>query len=251
MISCRIVLNELPDDVLEQMLRVDEVEESDLRWRLINRKREMTTFQFSPRPGGQSWYVQWGYHYSWRHFKASLMGRDEATMDWKKVSIASRMGIPVPRYRLLATPRLLTGSMDTLLAREYLKDAKSVGRFLIDQLNNAQTIERTLFSLGDLLGAVHARALLHGDYTLDTILIQYDDPERIAVMDWHEMHAAPPDDTLAYREELAVLLNELVHMGLDDERLRIVLRAYADHMPWSVERFDEILRHAAPEPSGV
>ena len=247
MISCRIVLNELPNDILEQMLCIDEVEPEDRRWQLIKRTAATATYRFDPKPRAKSWFVQWGHEYSWSHFKESIQGHDHATRNWEKTSAAASLGIHVMPYRLLATPRLLTGSLDTLLAREYLDNARSVDRFLMSNIENHFAIEDTLINLGELLGAIHARGLLHGRFDLDTILVQYEDPTRLAIIDWHHLQAAPENDTLAYREELAILLNDLIHIGLQEDRLIPLLHAYAARMPYAQGRADEILKHAAPE----
>lgn len=251
MISCRIVLNELPDDVFEQMLCIDEIDPDDTRWRLLNRSNSSETYHFAPRPGSKSWFVRWGHHYSLQHFKESLLGRDEATLDWRNTSEVARLGIPVTRYRLLASPRLITGSLDTLLAREFLKDASNVGSFMIHNIENKLAIEDTLIALGDLLGMIHERGMQHGRFALDHILIQYNDPSRLAVTDWHEMRAVFPEDALAFREDLVTLLNELAHIGLAEGRLRMLLESYALRMAWCRDEFAQILAYALPEPAQV
>lgn len=250
MISCRIVLNELPDDVLDQVLCVDEILEGDKRWRLLKHSPSSRTYHFTPKPSSKSWFVQWGFQYTWSHFKASMLGHDDATVDWENATLAARKGIPVARYRLLATPRLLTGSMDTLLAREFIQDACSVGTFLVQNVHNRLAVDDALVHLGELLSSMHACGLQHGNLTLDSILVQFDDPSRLTFIDWHDMRTISPDEFLSFRHELVLLVNDLLHLGCAQGHIETLLSAYARRMPLTEDRFDEILRAAAPdEPS--
>lgn len=249
MISCRIVLNELPDDVLEQVLCIDEVDDNDRRWKLLGKTPTDESYLFIPRPGSKEWFIRWGHASDWQSVKASVMGRDDATLNWKNTSRAERLGIPVARFRLLGAPRVITGSFDTLLAREYLRDACSVNAFLIHNFENKLGIEDTLVALGDLLGMIHACGLQHGNFTLDNLLIQYGDPTRLAVTDWRRMQTVDPDDLMPFQEDLMLLANAMSYVGLGVSHVRTVIEAYGNRAPWSDNITDDIIRLATPQHS--
>lgn len=230
MISCRIVLNELPDNVIDQVLCVDEVTDENPRWELISDSASSRCYKFTPRPNAHSWFVRWGYQYSWKHFRDSLISHDEATQDWRNTGHAERHSIPVVHYRLLGTPRLLTGSLDTLLVTEYVENSRNLKSFLHDHQSNPMEKEETLIKLGELLAHVHAGGMQHNQFSLDNVLIQYDDATRLTITDWYDMKLIGDGTPEAMGKDVKRILSDL--HSIENHQYNSFLDAYGRQMPW-------------------
>ncbi len=241
MISCRIALNELPDSVIEQVLCIDEVTEQNPRWELLSATDQGRSYKFTPKPNAPSWFVRWGYNYTWNHFRQAIVGQDEATNDWRNTGHAERHYIPVIHYRLLGTPRLLTGSLDTLLVTEYRKSTRNLEEFFSDPTVNPMTREEVLIRLGELLGHIHTEGMAHGHFEAENILIQYDDATRLIITDWYDMKLTAPEDVPKLKRDVFSLLQSLHRIDMSDERLHSFMSSYASKLPWLKKDQSEML----------
>jgi tRNA A-37 threonylcarbamoyl transferase component Bud32 len=249
MISCRIVLNELPDDVIDHVLCVDEVTQDDSHWRILANTAASRTFRFISKPGAPAWFVRWGFNYSWRHIKEAALGRDEATLDWQRTAEAERSGIPVARYRLLGVPRLITASMDTLLVTEYIESARSASDFIKQHAGNGLLAEDFLIQLGERLALIHACGFVHGNFSLDNVIVQYDDPSRLTITDWYKSRPASADDTRGFQRDVERALAGLALAGVRPEQAETFFNTYATRHPWAVGRFGDLFLAAGAIPA--
>ena len=250
MISCRIVLNELPDNVIDSVLCVDEVDEDDGQWRLLDSTKTSRVFRFLSKPGAPAWLIRWGFDYSWSHFKDAFLGRDHATRDWQKTTEAERNGIPVVRYRLLGIPRLITASLDTLLVTEFIEHSTSAANFMKRHGGNGLLEEDFLIQLGELLAQIHRRGFVHGSFSLDHIVIQYDDPTRLTVTNWYNSRRPNEEEPELFRDDLLDMLASLSKVGVQPGQVETFFNAYCTRKKWARERFGELfLQAVGKEPS--
>lgn len=240
MISCRIVLNELPDDVIDHVLCVDEVDQEDSHWKILATTPSSRTLRYTSKPGAPAWFVRWGYNYSWRHFREAALGRDEATLDWRKTALAERGGIPVARYRLLGVPRLMTASMDTLLVTEYIENAESGFSFLKRHRENGLLAEDFLIQVGELLARVHEQRIVHGRFLLDNLIVQYEDPTRLTLTDWYASRKASDDDVRGFERDVSQALQDLARAEARPEQAETFFNTYAARHNWANGRFGEL-----------
>lgn len=240
MISCRITLNELPYDVADGVLSIDEVTENSPNWQLLSHGRRSRSFKFTPKPNEPSWFVRWGYNYTLSHFRSALFGRDEATKDWRNVGHAQRCHIPVVRYRLLGVPRLIVGSLDTLLVTEYIEDAKTLSEYFSNEITNPLAIEETLIQYGELLANIHQNAIIHNNFSTENTLIKYDDATRLITTDWYDMQVNRSDETAPFKKDLITPVQELLAIGYNRERIQSFLNAYTQRMPWCQDHIEDI-----------
>jgi len=244
MISCRVTLNELPYDVADGVLCIDEVTEDTPNWQLLSHARRSRSFKFTPKPNEPSWFVRWGYNYSWNHLRSSFFGRDEATKDWRNVGHAERCHIPVVRYRLLGVPRLIVGSLDTLVVTEYIEDTRSLLDYFSDKASNRLAVEETLIQYGELLANIHENAIIHNNFSLENTLIKYDDATRLVTTDWYDMQVNRSDETAPFKKDLVTPVRELLSIGYSRERIQSFLNAYNKRMPWCTEQVEDIFIQA-------
>lgn len=244
MISCRVTLNELPYDVADGVLCVDEITEDTPNWQLLSHGRSSRSFKFTPKPHEPSWFVRWGYNYSWSHLRSAFFGRDEATKDWRNVGHAGRCHIPVVRYRLLGVPRLIVGSLDTLVVTEYIEDTRSLLDYFSDEGSNRLGVEETLIQYGELLANIHQNAIIHNNFSLPNTLIKYDDATRLITTDWYDMQVNRSDETAPFKKDLITPVRELLSIGYSRERIQSFLDAYSKRMPWCAEHFEDIFVQA-------
>jgi len=230
MISCRIVLNELPDNVIDQVLCVDEVTDQNPRWELISESPESRCYKFTPRPNAHSWFVRWGHHYTWKHFRDSLISQDEATQDWRNTGHAERHSIPVVHYRLLGTPRLLTGSLDTLLVTEFVENSRNLKSFIGDSQSNPVEKEDAIIKLGELLASIHSGGMQHNHFSLENVLIQYDDATRLTITDWYDMKLIGDGSPQSMSKDIKRILTDL--REIDHHEYDSFITAYGQQMPW-------------------
>ena len=243
MISCRIALNELPVAVAEEVLCVDEAPEDDPSWTLLSENPVSRCYKFSPRALDQSWFVRWGFDYSWGHLRDALFGRDTATKDWRNVGHAQRCRIPVLHYRFLGTPRLIAASLDTLLVTEYLHDARPLSDFFA-KCENQLLVEEMLIKLGELLGRIHDSAIVHNKFKLDTVLVQYDDATRLTPTDWYYMQVNRSAETAPFKKDIIGPMRDLLNLGFEQERLGSFLDAYCMIMPWARAHAEDLTTQA-------
>lgn len=243
MISCRVALNELPVAVAEEVLFVDELAEDAPGWMLLGETPESRSYKFSPRAHDQSWFVRWGFDYSWGHLRDTLFGRDPATKDWRNVGHAERCRIPVVHYRFLGTPRLIAASLDTLLVTEYLEEARRLSDFFGDG-SNQLLIEEALIKLGELLGRMHDSAVVHNNFGLDAVLMQFDDATRLTPTNWQDMQVNRSSETAPFKKDVIGPMRDLLKLGYEPERLASFLDAYCLMMPWAREHAEDLVVQA-------
>ena len=244
MISCRVTLNELPYDVADSVLSIDEVTEDTPNWELLSQGRHSRSFKFTPKPHEPLWFVRWGYNYSLSHLKDAFFGRDEATKDWRNVGHAERCHIPVVRYRLLGVPRLVVGSLDTLVVTEYIENARSLHDYFSDPTSNQLSIEEILIQYGELLASIHENAIIHNNFSLANTLIKYDDATRLITTDWYDMQVNRSDETAPFKKDLITPIRELLELEYPPEGIQSFLSAYCKRMPWSAEHIRDIYLQA-------
>lgn len=244
MISCRVTLNELPVAVADEILRVDEISEDTPHWTLLSASPTSRCFKFTPKSHQTSWFVRWGFDYSWAQVRQTLFGRDDATKDWRNVGHAERCRIPVVRYRFLGTPRLITASLDTLLVTEYVENARSLFTFFADESSNQLLVEETLIQLGELLADMHANAIVHNNFRLHNTLIQYDDATRLIPTDWYDMQVNRSEETAPFKKDLISPLRDLITIGYSRERIQSFLNAYAGKMTWANDQIEDLFVQA-------
>ena len=237
MISCRITLNELPYDVADGVLYIDEVTEDTPSWELLSHSPHSRSFRYAPKPNEPAWFVRWGYDYSLGHLKSAFFGRDEATKDWRNVG---RCHIPVVRYRLLGIPRLLVGSLDTLVVTEYIDDTRSLLNYFSDELSNPLAVEETLIQYGELLANIHEHSIIHNNFHLENTLIKYDDATRLITTDWYDMQVNRSDETAPYKKDLITPVVEMLTIGYPREQIQSFLNAYTQRMPWCADHIEDI-----------
>ncbi|PCJ58033.1 MAG: hypothetical protein COA73_10215 [Candidatus Hydrogenedentota bacterium] len=223
------------------MLCIDEVTEQNPRWELLSHSDHGRCYKFTPKPNAPSWFVRWGYNYSWNHFRQAILGQDEATNDWRNTGHAERHYIPVIHYRLLGTPRLLTGSLDTLLVTEYRQSTRTLKDFFSDPNVNPMNREEVLIKLGELLGHIHTEGMAHGHFELENVLIQYDDATRLIITDWYDMKLVAPEDLLKLKRDVRSLLHSMHEIDLTDERLSSFMDSYSRKRPWLKEAQSDLL----------
>lgn len=244
MISCRVTLNELPYDVADGVLCIDEVTENTPHWHLLSHGSHSRSFKFTPKPHEPSWFVRWGYNYSLSHLRSAFFGRDEATKDWRNVGHAERCHIPVVRYRLIGVPRLIVGSLDTLVVTEYIEDTRPLLDYLSDENINRLAVEETLIQYGELLANIHDNAIIHNNFSLANTLIKYDDATRLVTTDWYDMQVNRSDETAPFKKDLITPVRELLSINYSRERIQSFLEAYCKRMPWCTEHIEDIYAQA-------
>lgn len=229
--------------VAESVLCVDEIADDDPTWSLLSESPTSRCYKYSPRAHDRSWFVRWGFDYSWGHLRDTLFGRDPATKDWRNVGHASRCRIPVVHYRFLGTPRLVTASLDTLLVAEYLDEARPLSDFFgesVDQL----LIEEVLIKLGELLGQMHDQSIVHNNFGLDTVLVQYDDATRLVPTDFYDMQVNRSSEVAPFKKDLIEPMGDLLKLGYPPERLASFLDAYCVKMPWARDHAEDLVVQA-------
>jgi hypothetical protein len=245
MISCRVALNELPVAVAEEVLCVDEVSEDTANWSLLSDSPTSRCYKFTPRTHERSWFVRWGFDYSFTNLRETLFGRDDATRDWRNVGHAERCRIPVVHYRFLGTPRLVTASLDTLMVTEFLDDARPLKTFFADESTNLLLVEETLIQLAELLAAMHGNAIIHNNFRLENTLIQYDDATRLTPTDWYDMQVNRSSELAPFKKDLIGPLRDLTTLGYSREHLQSFLEAYGNRMQWSSDQLEDVYVQAA------
>ncbi len=245
MIPCRIEFNRLPEEILQAVLRVDEVRDGDPRWRLLRSGNSRRTYRFAPEPGAPAWLVKWGCRYSsWKQIRNALRGRDDATVEWQKTQRAASSGIPVLDFSLLAAPRFRSGRIQTLLVTPFLDESSNFIQFLLENHDDRVRIAQTLERLGTLVADIHSRGILHQDLSLDNILVCDRQGEKILAIDWFKMRDPRPGESDPYRIEMIAPISDMVFAGLTRERIFPFLESYAREMVWCRDRFDELLQTA-------
>ena len=241
MIACRITLN--------GVMCIDEVTDETPHWELLGHGHQSRSYKYTPKSNEPSWFVRWGYNYSWAHFRSAFFGRDEATNDWRNVGHAERCHIPVVRYRLLGLPRLIVGSLDTLVVTEYIESTRTLSSYFSDSESDRLGVEETLIQYGELLAQIHDNSIIHNNFSLSNTLIQYDDATRLYMTDWYDMQVNRSNETGPFKKDLITPVRELMALGYGRERIQSFLEAYANKMPWCAEHSEDILLQAERSPA--
>lgn len=240
MISSRVILNELPYDVAEEIQCVDEISEDDERWELISTTPTSRSYKFTHRHHATAWFVRWGFDYSWPHIRNAIFGRDEATQDWKNVGHAEHHRIPVVHYRFLGASRPWFVSLDTLLVTEYIEGTRSLQQFFEQETINRLAIEETLIQYGELLAHVHDQGIIHNNFNLDNTLIQYNDATRLYITDWYDMQKNKNGETAPFKKDLLAPIRDFMHIGFSRDEIHSFLNAYSAKMPWCEEHTQDL-----------
>jgi tRNA A-37 threonylcarbamoyl transferase component Bud32 len=242
MIPCRIVFNRLPEDVLAQVLRVDELAGRDERWRLLHAGKTRRNYLFTPAPGEPAWVVKWGWRYtSWKKVRDALQGRDQAVEEYRKTRKAIEAGLPVRDLVLLARPRPLGGRLYSLLVAPYLEHSENFIQLLARRFADADLVDRALYNLGGLIAEIHAAGFLHRDLSLDNLLILEANPAKIVVLDWFLSRPNPVEPFDARLSDLVTPLCDFFYYGLKKELMLPLLKGYAEKDPRIEGRFEELI----------
>jgi tRNA A-37 threonylcarbamoyl transferase component Bud32 len=245
MIPCRIVFNHLPAEVLDAVLRVDEVKMNDPRWTLLRSGNTRKIYHFQPNPEKPSWIVKWGCRYtSLKKISGALTGRDQATLEWAKTRKAEECHLPVIPFSLLAVPRIQSGRIHSLLVSPYLEKSLNLIQFLSAHRDHPARVHQTLTQLGRIVYDIHTHNLLHQDLSLDNVLIQDGDPEKLFIIDWFKMKELPKGNTELFGADLIAPLCDLFYVGTPDCAKKAFLESYTEKGTWLEGRFQEVIEKA-------
>lgn len=244
MISCRVTLNELPYDVADEILCVDEITDDEQHWKLISSTSTHRSYKFTPKSQGPSWFVRWGFDYSWANIRDALVGRDQATQDWKNVDIAEHHRLPTVHYRFVGSPRPYFFSFNTLLVTEYIEDTKSLENFFKEETSNRLAIEDTFIQYGELLANVHEQGIVHNNFTLSNTIIQYNDATRLYITDWYDMQLNNSGETALFKKDLLSPIKDLFSLGYTQAEVDSFLNAYCTRMPWAKDHIEDLYTQA-------
>lgn len=242
MIPCRIVFSHLPEDVLAQVLRVDELAERDERWKLLHAGKTRRNYLFTPAPGEPAWVVKWGWRYtSWKKVRDALQGRDQAVEEYRKTRKAIEAGLPVRDFVFLARPRPLCGRLYSLLVAAYIEHSENFIHLLPRRFADADLVHRALYNLGGIIAEIHAAGLLHRDLSLDNLLIVEANPAKIVVLDWFLSRPNPIEAFDARLSDLITPLCDFFYYGLERKHMLPLLKGYAKRDPRIEGRFEELI----------
>lgn len=252
MIPCRIVFNRLPEDVLAQVLRVDELAGRDERWRLLHAGKTRRNYLFTPAPGEPAWVVKWGWRYtSWKKVRDALQGRDQAVEEYRKTRKAIEAGLPVRDFVLLARPRPLRGRLYSLLVAPYLEQSENFIQLLTRRFADGDLVARALYNLGGLIAEIHAAGFLHRDLSLDNLMIVEANPAKIVVLDWFLSRPNPVEPFDARLSDLVTPLCDFFYYGLEKEHMLPLLKGYAEKEPRIEGRFEELIESGRQARLGI
>ena len=252
MIPCRIIVNQLPPEVLDAVLRTDEVKENDPCWQLLRSGNTRRTYHYQPEQGKPSWIVKWGCRYtSLKKITGALTGRDQATLEWEKTKKAEECGLPVVPFSLLAVPKIQSGRLYSLLVSPYLEKSQNLIQFLSEQLDHPSLIQETLTQLGRIVSEIHEHDLLHRDLSLDNVLIQENDPWKLVIIDWFKMWSLPKRDNEKHWMDLIAPLCDMIYTGVPESQRTAFLEGYAEKGRWLQGRFQEMLDKAKEARIGI
>ena len=240
MISCRVTLNELPNDVAEEILCVDEIRDDDSRWQLLSTTPTSRSYKFTPRPHARSWFVRWSFNYAWPHIRNAFIGRDEATQDWKNVGHAEHCRIPIVHYRYLGASRPYFGSLDTLVVTRYIEGTQNLQSFFKQETTYPLALEETLIQYGELLAHIHQQGIIHNNFHLANTLIQYEDATRLYVTHWYDMQQNNSGETAPLKKDLVTPIRDLLTIGYTQEKIHSFLNAYTTKMPWATPHTQDL-----------
>jgi hypothetical protein len=185
MISSRVTLNELPYDVADEILCIEEITDDEKYWELISSTSIPRSYKLTPKPQGPSWFVRWDFDYSWANIRDALVGGDQATQDWKNVNIEDHHRLPIVYYRFIVSPRPCF--FNTLLVTEHIEDTKSLENFFKEETSKRLAIEDTFIQYRELLANVHEQGIVHNNFTLSNTIIQCNDATRQYITEWYDM----------------------------------------------------------------
>ena len=245
MISCHITLNELPYDVADEILCVDEIRDDDSRWEIISTSPTHHSYKFTPKPNDSSWFVRWGFDYSWSNIRDAFLNQDQATQDWKNVGRVEHFRLPTVHYRFLGSPRPYLFSLDTLLVTEYIEGTRSLHNYFQDEANNRLAIEDTLIQYGELLSKVHEQGIVHNNFHLSNTIIQYNDATRLYITDWYDMQTNKSGGNTPYKKDLLTPIKDFMSIGYSQEEIMSFLNAYCVRMPWASEHIEDLYIQAS------
>ena len=240
MISCHVTLNELSNSVADEIVCVDEISEDDPRWKLLSTTPIHRSYKFTPKSHSSSWFVRWGFNYSWEHIRNAFFGRDEVTLDWKNVGHVEHFRIPTVHYRFIGASRPYFASLDTLLVTEYIEGTRNLHHFFTEETTNRLAVEETLIQLGELLARVHGQGIIHNNFNLANTLIQYDDATRLYITDWYDMQQNQSGETAPLKKDLVTPIQDLLEIGFTRQEIHSFLNAYTSRMPWAKEHIEDL-----------
>jgi len=223
-----IVKNELPDSILQAVLKVGVEADNSDQWQLLRWGNTRKIYRYQPDGNQPACLVKWGCRHNFGQWRRALLGRNEAIMEQRATQLAIDSGLPAVACRLLAVTNRWRWPKRTLLVFEYLANANTLHAALDEALNLNRAVKPVLQKTAELTAEIHRAEILHGDLSSTNILV--DEKDCFHIVDCKGLRRLDNAEPAAFRADLARLLEDFIRVGLRPLELEFFLHAYLNSM---------------------
>src|SRR5690606_36962930 len=121
--------------------------------------------------------------------------------------------------------------------------------FIKQHAGNGLLAEDFLIQLGERLALIHACGFVHGNFSLDNIIVQYEDPSRLTITDWYKSRPVSPADTRGFQRDVERALAGLALAGVRPEQAETFFNTYSTRHAWAAGRFGDLFLAAGAIPA--
>ncbi|MBN1515040.1 phosphotransferase, partial [Candidatus Sumerlaeota bacterium] len=221
--SWKIFVNQLPESVLQAVLRIHKGVEENGEWRLLRLGNNRRIYRYQPSGDQAAWIVKWEWSRRPAHYFKSLRGKISAVDEQVATQTAIDAGLPAAACRFASATRFYRWPLHTLLVFECL-EARPLRDVLFEARHDGAALRRLLQAVAQLSAQIHRTGLLHGDFSSTNILAEA--RGRLHIIDWKGLRRIEHGTIRDFRKDPACLLEDLMELGLARDEQKIFLGEY-------------------------